>query len=496
METTIDRDLSSIQDDPGYDTAWTPTPKQEEAITRTEFEVFFAGGRGSAKTDAGLMWLLYDIDNPKLRALVIRKNALDLSDWIDRAKWKYATMGVEVVGNPATIRFPSGAVIRTGHLKDENAFGKYQGQEYQRILIEELTQIPSEELYLKLLMSCRTSVPGLKAQLFATGNPGNIGHEWVYERFVESSTGKPYYNRDTGDVVVYYGDTYVDPTTKQTRVYIHATVYDNPYILREDPEYVHRLELLPPLLKSQWLYGSWNVTDIEGSYFGAEMRWLQEHGHIGSIHHDPLLPVHRSWDFGFNDETAIWFFQLYGKEIRLLAFWQDNGIAMRKWLSDAHDYGSAHEWEWGTDYFPHDFEVHEYFEGKTRKDKYIQFMMDKYDKQVRMGVDYKIVPKVRYIQDAIDQARETLPYCFFDAKNAKTGISALRKYRKEFNEKLQVYKNEPLHDGASHGASAFFQMAMGIKSSTAGQKREKSNAHRQSVRLPTRQHNMLTGEAV
>ena len=33
------------------------------------------------------------------------------------------------------------AKIRTGHLKDDNAFSKYQGHEYHKILIEELTQI-------------------------------------------------------------------------------------------------------------------------------------------------------------------------------------------------------------------------------------------------------------------------------------------------------------------------------------------------------------------
>src|SRR3546814_9561209 len=55
--------------------------------------------------------------------------------------------------------FPSGAVIRTGHLKDDQAYTKYQGQEYQRQLIEELTQIPTVKRYLQLTSSCRSTVP-------------------------------------------------------------------------------------------------------------------------------------------------------------------------------------------------------------------------------------------------------------------------------------------------------------------------------------------------
>ena len=92
---------------------------QTRALQRLEFEVLYGGARGGGKTDAGLAWLLYDIGNPKYRALVIRRNADDLSDWIDRARQMYQGTGAEVVGKPAIIRFPSGAIIRTGHLKDE-----------------------------------------------------------------------------------------------------------------------------------------------------------------------------------------------------------------------------------------------------------------------------------------------------------------------------------------------------------------------------------------
>lgn len=71
----------------------------------------------------------------------------------------YLPTKAEFAGNPAEIKFPSGAIIRTGHLKDENAYSKYQGHEYQKILIEELTHIPRESDYEKLLGSCRSTVP-------------------------------------------------------------------------------------------------------------------------------------------------------------------------------------------------------------------------------------------------------------------------------------------------------------------------------------------------
>ena len=112
---------------------WTPQPKQAIALTRLEDEILYGGARGGGKTDAGQAWLLYDIDKPRYRALVLRRNADDLRDWIDRARELNLPTRAEFVGNPVEIRFPSGAKIRTGHLKDQNAYTKYQGQEYQKV---------------------------------------------------------------------------------------------------------------------------------------------------------------------------------------------------------------------------------------------------------------------------------------------------------------------------------------------------------------------------
>ena len=126
----------------------------------------YGGARGGGKTDCGMAWLLRATEHPDARMLVVRRNADDLADWIDRAHKMYPY--AKIVGKPATIKFPSGAIIRTGHLKDDQAYTKYQGHEYQRVLIEELTQIPSEESYLKLISSCRSTIQGLEPRIFCT----------------------------------------------------------------------------------------------------------------------------------------------------------------------------------------------------------------------------------------------------------------------------------------------------------------------------------------
>jgi hypothetical protein len=227
---------------------WKPNSKpQLLALQKKCFEILYGGARGGGKTDCGLAWLLKPIANPQYRALVIRKNADDLSDWVDRANHMYARYGASVAYRPAVITFPSGAVIKTGHLKDDQAYTKYQGHEYQRQLIEELTQIPTEKRYLELLSSCRSTVPGLDARVFATTNPGGVGHSWVKKRFID---------------VAPPNTKYIDPETGRSRIFIPAKVDDNVDLMRLDPSYVNFLEGLKgtdEMLWKAWRMGSWDV---------------------------------------------------------------------------------------------------------------------------------------------------------------------------------------------------------------------------------------------
>lgn len=232
---------------------WKPHPRQELALQRAEYEVMYGGARGGGKTDTGLVWLTECVNNPLFRGLVIRKNADDLSDWVDRAGRMFATFGATIAYRPAIISFPSGAVIKTGHLKDDQAYTKYQGHEYQRMLIEELTQIPTEKRYLELLSSCRSTVPNIPAQIFNTTNPGGVGHGWVKKRFIDPVPPET---------------AYADPTSGRKRIFIPATVEDNPTLMQADPGYVKSLDALKDTdieLWKAWRMGDWET--FAGQFF-------------------------------------------------------------------------------------------------------------------------------------------------------------------------------------------------------------------------------------
>lgn len=94
------------------------------------------------------------------------------------------------------------------------------------------------------------------------------------------------------------GDKYDPPT----RVYIPATIFDNPALLANDPGYLARLEALPEAQKRMLLYGDWE--GFSGQFFAEFNR--------GAHMIQPIvLPRHwklyRSVDFGFDKPfSAHW----------------------------------------------------------------------------------------------------------------------------------------------------------------------------------------------
>lgn len=265
---------------------WIPHQKQIEALERSEFEILFGGARGPGKTEALINWFLYDAHHPKFKGLVIRRNSEDLSDYVQRANVVYSRLGGVMSGNPPRFKFPAGGIIRTGHLKDINAFTKYLGHEYHRIGIEELTLIPFEDDYLKLISSCRSTIKELQPQVFCTTNPGGVGHSWVLNRFVRWGAGV----------------THIDEDTNRTRIFISATINDNPTLMNADPEYVRFLDGLKnkdPNLYKAWRLGLWDI------FAGQAFSMLARDTHLVEPFELSLPKYFAGYDYGYAHPFAF-----------------------------------------------------------------------------------------------------------------------------------------------------------------------------------------------
>ncbi len=276
-----------LYDGKEYDFHWQPHPgPQTFALSQGNVrETLYGGSRGGGKTDCGIVWMMKEpyITHPRYTGLVIRRNAVDLSDWAARANNLFAAAGGKMSGSRCV--FPSGAVVRMGHLKDDKAFMKYQGQGYHKLLMEELTQIPLELNYVKLLTSCRSSIPELPAKSFATANPGGPGHVWVKTRWRIGIRE---------DNVAYK-----IPGDGRLMMYIPARIEDNPSLYVNDPHYVKMLEALPEPLRSAWRDGDWDV-------FMGQMFNFNEMDHVC----DPLEvpehgPIIMTYDWGWSHPYSV-----------------------------------------------------------------------------------------------------------------------------------------------------------------------------------------------
>ena len=179
----------------------------------------------------------------------------------------YPTIGGEYTSSEHRWYFPSGGKITLGHCQNEGDKYNYHGKEFHYLGFDELTEF-EESQFTFICANVRRSVPDLDLRVRATSNPGGRGHVWVKKMFVDACPpGKPikYIGGDGIEHEMLTPGTYVEPKSGTTRCFVPATVYDNPSITVNDPDYVHRLELLPELEKKRFLYGEWDV--FEGQVF-------------------------------------------------------------------------------------------------------------------------------------------------------------------------------------------------------------------------------------
>ena len=187
---------------------------------------------------------------------------------------------------------------------------------------------------------------------------------------------------------------------------------------------------------------------VEGSYYGQIINDLEAKNRITTIDRDDLCRSFAAWDLGMGDSTCIWITQLAGKEVRLIDCVENHGVGLDWYVSWLRE----NKYEGFAQILPHDVEVRELGTGRSRKEVLQE-----------AGLDITVAPRLS-IADGIQAVRRLLPRCWFDHKT-KPGLDAIRNYRREYNEKQQVFYDKPLHDWSSHYSDAFRYLAIGLDES-------------------------------
>lgn len=187
----------------------------------------------------------------------------------------------------------------------------------------------------------------------------------------------------------------------------------------------------------------------EGTYYADQLAAARKEGRIGTVPHDPRLPVNTFWDIGLNDEMAIWFHQRVGLRDHFIRYYEASGEPFSHYTSYMQSLG----YTWGKHYLPHDGD---------RRAQGAEALKTPADMLQGLGLrDIEIVPRTPNVTTAIQQVRDAFHSYWFDETNCKEGLTHITLYRKEWNERMGVWSDRPRHDKASNGADALRQHAQG-----------------------------------
>lgn len=227
-------------------------------------ESLYGGAAGGGKSIALMMAASQFLHVPGYSALLLRKTYADLErpgalmDIADQ--WWKGRPGVWFDRNNHRYTFatPDGgrSQIMFGGLDNETDRFKYQGGAFHFVGYDELTQFKERDyryLFSRMRRVREGALSRIPIRMRCTTNPGGVGHEWVYKRFIakweawkKGNAGRP------------------------PRNFWPALLADNPKLDQED--YIRSMDELDPVTRAQLLRGDWNIRP-DGRMF--KRRWFK-----------------------------------------------------------------------------------------------------------------------------------------------------------------------------------------------------------------------------
>jgi hypothetical protein len=178
-------------------------------------------------------------------------------------------------------RWPRGGKIKFSHLQFETTVYDWQGAQITLICFDELTHFSAHQFF--YMVSRNRSTCGVRPYIRATCNPD--ADSWVADFlswWIDPESGHPiperagvlrYFVRIAEKIVwadrpeelmedLLRGQELppgIDPPLPMSVTFIPATVFDNPALLRVNPEYLAWLLSLPTLERERLLAGNWKI---------------------------------------------------------------------------------------------------------------------------------------------------------------------------------------------------------------------------------------------
>jgi hypothetical protein len=180
---------------------------------------------------------------------------------------------------------------------------------------------------------------------------------------------------------------------------------------------------------------------VEGAYFTTQMMTMRKQGRICRL---PILdaPVYTTWDLGVSDDMCITFWQDVGMERRAIDYYANSGEGFGHYARILTEKG----YNYSRHYMPHDAD-----QRRAGVDVTTQKL-----EAVKAGIrPIEVLGRINSEQLGIEASRSFMPNVYIDEVRCSRLIACLDNYRREWNDKLGVFKDSPLHDEFSHGYKSF-----------------------------------------
>ena len=191
----------------------------------------------------------------------------------------------------------------------------------------------------------------------------------------------------------------------------------------------------------------------EGTFYGETIGMMEQNGQVGVFPWDRSLKVHTVWDLGVGKNMVVGFFQRdpsinRTRMIEYIAGEGSDGLPemIGKVLRRPYTYGKH--------FGPHDLEATDVGTGKTR-----------IESARALGFNFQLVPD-QTVEDGINAVTVWLDRLDVDKEHCKEWLRAMKNYSREWDEKRGMYKDEPFHNWASHGADMSRYAALSEKQMT------------------------------
>lgn len=260
-----------------------PASKKQELFLNSSTTITLCGGAaGSGKSYTLLLIALKFMQHPRATGCIFRRTSKQLTAaggiWQEAVNM-YTSIypegsGLRIRHKDTEIIFPNGATLKFSHMQHESNRFDHKGAQYSFVAFDEATDF-TEEMVTYLMSRMRNAYVDYSPQMFLLTNPDydSFLRLWIQDYYLDPLTGIPdpekaghvrYFYRQ-GNTMLWYNSLEeaqaVHGTGAESGIssfsFIPANCYDNPPLLKAQPDYISRLMSLPRVEMEKLLLGSW-----------------------------------------------------------------------------------------------------------------------------------------------------------------------------------------------------------------------------------------------